>query len=394
MRAHLREALVVGEVSIALVLLVSAGLLVRSSILIQRVDPGFDPANLFAAGISLPESRYATADLRRAAWNRIIERVTAIPGVTNAATVSQVPIGGNGGDCAVSAEGSAEGAGMGANIRTAGAGFLETLRIPLVRGRFFGAADVESSPPVIAVNRRLAHRLFGDADPIGKRIIVCPNGSMGTPMLRTVVGVIGDMHASGLQQDVRDEVYLPSTQYEWFNSMTIVARGALPAATLMPAIKRAVAEIDPLLPVTPWTMEDIISKSLEVSRFIMLLMLGLGSMGLALAVIGIYGVIAYVVAQRKHEIGIRIALGATAGRVVRLVVGEGLKLAAIGVVIGCVASLLATRVIGSLLYEGVSARDPVTIAAGSVLIAIVAVAASAVPALRAARMNPTSALRT
>jgi putative ABC transport system permease protein len=176
--------------------------------------------------------------------------------------------------------------------------------------------------------------------------------------------------------------------------MSLVIRSTLPATVLAPAIKRAVAETDPLLPVSPWRMEDIISQSLAVSRFITLLMLGLGSMGLTLAVIGVYGVMAYVVAQRRHEIGIRLALGATAGRVVRLVVGEGLKLAVIGVSLGCIASLMATRMIGSLLYEGVSAHDPVTILAGSALIAVIAVTASAVPALRAARMNPTTALRT
>jgi putative ABC transport system permease protein len=394
MSAHLREALVVGEIAIALVLLVSAGLLVRSSILVQRVDPGFDPANLLIAGMSLPDSRYASDDARHAAWNRIIERVAAIPGVTNVAMSSHVPINGGGGDCLVRAQGVAEGADIGANVRTAGAGFLATMRIPLVRGRFFTAADVASSPLVVAINRGLAHRLFGKADPLGQRIVICPNGSMGTPVPRTVVGVIGDLRANGLQQEVRDEVYFPSTQLGMDRSMLLVIRGTLPATTLTPAIKRAVAEIDPLLPVTPWKMEDMISQSLAVSRFIMLLMVGLGGMGLTLAVIGVYGVIAYVVAQRRHEIGIRLALGATGGRVVRLVVSEGLKLAVIGVIIGCIASLLATRMIGSLLYEGVSARDPVTIAGVSALIGIVAVAASAVPALRAARMNPTSALRT
>ncbi|HLB11194.1 MAG TPA: ABC transporter permease [Gemmatimonadaceae bacterium] len=394
MSAHLREALVVGEIASALVLLVSAGLLVRSSILVQRVDPGFDPANLVVAGISLPDSRYASSDTRSATWNRIVERVAAIPGVANVAMVSRVPINGGGGDCVARAEGAAEGAGIGANVRIASARFLETMRIPLVRGRYFTAADAATSPSVIVINRGLAHRLFGDANPIGRRIANCPGGPSSAPVLRTVVGVIGDMHASGLQQDVRDEVYLSSTQLEAEHSMSLVVRGALPGTSLTPAIKRAVDEIDPLLPVTAWRMEDIISRSLAVSRFIMLLMLGLGGMGLTLAVIGIYGVIAYVVAQRRHEIGIRIALGATAGRVVRLVVGEGLKLAVIGVIIGCIASLLATRMIGSLLYEGVSARDPVTIAGVSALVAIVAVAASAVPALRAARMNPTSVLRT
>jgi putative ABC transport system permease protein len=318
--------------------------------------------------------------------------VAAIPGVTNVAMVSRVPIDGGGGDCVMHAQGAEESADVGANVRTASGGFLETMRIPLVRGRFFTSADVASSPLVVAINRGLAHRLFGDADPIGRQLVACPNGSLG--MSRTVVGVIGDMRANGLQQDVRDEVYFPIGQLGTDHSMSLVIRSTLPATVLAPAIKRAVAETDPLLPVSPWRMEDIISQSLAVSRFITLLMLGLGSMGLTLAVIGVYGVMAYIVAQRRHEIGIRLALGATAGRVVRLVVGEGLKLAVIGVSLGCIASLMATRMIGSLLYEGVSAHDPVTILAGSALIAVIAVTASAVPALRAARMNPTTALRT
>ena len=389
--AHLREALVVGEIAIALVLLVSAGLLVRSSMRVQRVDPGFDPANILVAGMSLPDSRYPTVDARHAAWNRIIERVAAIPGVTKVAMVSQIPINGGGGDCPVRAQ-SGDYAGVDANLRTAGEGFLATMRIPLVRGRFVSAADAASAPLVVAINRGLAHQLFGDADPIGRQVVVCPNGSLGNLRPRTVVGVIGDMRANGLQEDVHDEVYFPIGQFGTDHSMSLVIRGALPAAVLAPAIKRAVAEIDPLLPVSPWRMEDIIAQSLAVSRFIMLLMLGLGVMGLALAVIGVYGVIAYVIAQRRHEIGIRIALGATAGRVVGVVVGEGLKLAVIGVIIGCIVSLMATHVIASLLYAGVSARDPVTVVGSSLLMVIVALAASALPALRAARMNPTTAL--
>jgi putative ABC transport system permease protein len=393
MSAHLREILVVAEIAIALVLLVSAGLLVRSSILVQRVNPGFDPANLIVAGISLPDSRYPNDDVRRTTWNRVLERVAAIPGVASVSTVSLVPIAGGGEDCVVRAEGAAEGVGT-ANVRTAGAGFLQTMRIPLVRGRFFTEADVPASPLVVVINRGLAHRLFGNTEPIGRRLTTCSNLSPGMPVWRTVVGVIGDVHANGLQQDVRDEVYSSSSQLGMTHSMTLVVRAALPATTLTPSIKRAIFEIDPLLPLSPWTMDDVIALSLSVSRFTTLLMLLLGGMGLILAVVGIYGVLAYVVAQRRHEIGVRIALGATASRVVRLIVGEGLKLAAIGVLIGCGAALLATRVIGSLLYEGVSARDPLTVALVAALIGIVALAASAVPAVRAARMNPTNALRT
>lgn len=392
MRTGLREALVIGEIAIALVLLVSAGLLVRSALLVQRVDPGFDPANLLAAGVSLPDSRYAASDARRATWDRILERVAAIPGVAHVAMVSLVPIGGGGSDCAVRAEGATEPAGT-ANVRVANDGFLQTMRIPLVRGRFFTASDVATSPSVVVINRRLASRLYGGADPIGRRLVVCPHGASGVTDWQTVIGVIGDMHANGLQQGVRDEVYASSAQGEMRHSMSLVIRGGVPATSLTPVIKRVIGDVDPLLPVSPWRMEDIIAQSLSASRFIMLLMLLLGGMGLTLAVVGIYGVLAYVVAQRRHEIGIRIALGATSGRVVHLVVSEGLKLAAIGVILGCIASLLATRAIVSMLYEGVSARDPVTIVAVSILLGVVAVAASAVPALRAARMDSATALR-
>ncbi|MGH7634792.1 MAG: FtsX-like permease family protein, partial [Gemmatimonadaceae bacterium] len=266
-------------------------------------------------------------------------------------------------------------------------------RIPLLRGRSFGSADVPTSPLVAVINRGLAHRLFGDADPIGRRFGDCVTGTASTPVMHTVVGVIGDVHGYGLQNDVSDEAYYASSQIVLEHGMALVVRGAVPVETLVPAIKRVIAEVDPLLPLSQVTMEEVIRTSLASSRFTTLLLVMLGGMGLVLAVIGIYGVIAYFVVQRRREIGIRMALGATPGRVVRMVVREGVVLAAIGAVVGCAGALAATKVLESMLYEGVSARDPATLLEVSALIGIVAVAASVVPAWRAARVAVVEALR-
>ena len=395
MGARLREALVIAEVAIALVLLVAAGLLVRSAMLVQRVDPGFDPANVLVAGISLPDARYQTDDARRGVLDRIASLVGAVPGVAQVAMVSRIPIGDGGFDCRLRAEGADERAFIIASVRSASPDFPKTMRVPLVAGRFFSPSDVAAGPPVAVLTRSLAHRLFGEADPVGRRVVDCTSGSTEAPLMRTVVGVIGDMHANGLQRDPTNEIYVPIAQVVLEHSMKLLVLGSVAVTSLVPAIRRAVAAVDPLLPLARVrTMDEIVARSLAVSRFTTLLLLSLGGMGLTLAVIGIYGVIAYFVAQRRREIGVRIALGATAGRVVRLVVREGVTLAVIGVAVGCAAALALSRAIGSLLYEGVSARDPLTIISVALLIALVAACASAIPAWRAARTNPTTALRT
>jgi ABC-type antimicrobial peptide transport system permease subunit len=244
----------------------------------------------------------------------------------------------------------------------------------------------------VVINRRLARELFGnESDAIGGRI-TCSLTTSANPHWSTVIGITGDLRADGLADGIRDEVYLPTAQNIQSN-LTLVVRGAVPVTTLAPAIRHAIASLDPLLPLSGMrTMDDVIDQALAPPRFTSQLLSFLGLLGLVLAVVGIYGVIAYFVAQRTYEIGIRMALGADTGRVVGMVVRQGVTLAALGIIVGALASMLLTRMLTSLLY-GVTARDPITFTIVALILGAVAIVASLLPARRAARVDPLVALR-
>ena len=387
-RHGVRSTLVVLQVSLALVLLVGAGLLVRSAVLLQRVEPGLDPRNLFVGSVGLPNTRYVSDTAVTAQFAAILDAVSAVPGVQSAAFVSRIPIGSMGADCGVIREGNTnEGQRFGAHIRSASSKYFSTLGIPMVYGRAFAATDRVGAPPVAIINRRLARALFGTEDVVGRRINGC-----GPLDPVEVVGVSGDVRADGLAADVRDQVYYPNTQLIQ-RGMTLVVKGDVPVLTLVPSLRRAVTNLDPLLPISaPRTMEQIIDDTLATSRFQSTLLALLGGAGLMLAVIGIYGVISLLVLQRTQEFGIRIALGARRSQVLGLVVRQGLVWALVGIVIGGVASFAATRVLDSMLF-GVSARDPLTFAVVAVLLASLSIIASVVPAWRAMRVDPLVAMR-
>ena len=388
---RVRAVLVVAEVSVALVLLVGAGLLVRSAILLQRVHPGFDARNLLAASAALPSARYPSPEAIADAYQRIVAATAAVPGARSVALVSRIPIGASGYDCTARPEGSAlgDGSGVNANVRIATPNYFTTLGLPMIRGRTFSVTDVKEGPPVVVINRELARRLFAEADPIGRRISHCDGEN---PVWRTVVGVTGDMHARGLDDQVTNEVYFPSTQ-RMDAAMYIVIRGSVPVTSLVPAVRRAVASVDPQLALSGVrTMEETIRLSLAAPRFNTMLLLLLGAIGLVLATVGIYGVIAYFVTQRTQEIGIRLALGADSRRVVAMVVAQGLGMAGVGVAIGLGIALLVSHLLESLLY-GVSARDPLTFLGVGALLLTVAAVASFVPARRASKLDPLGALR-
>jgi putative ABC transport system permease protein len=391
-RNRLRATLVISQISLAMVLLIGAGLLVRSAVLMQRVEPGYDMRNLLLTGIGLPNARYPSDTAVAARFDGILNAVSSLPGVASVALASRLPIAGSGMDCPFRREGSGDQDRLfDANVRAASARYLETLRIPLLRGRSFISTDGTAAPAVAVINRQLGHQLFGEVDPIGRRI-TCSSVTSAHPSWLTVIGITGDVHADGLDKDVRDEVYTPITQSTQ-RSMTLVVRGSVPVTTLAPAIRRTVAALDPLLPLSGMmTMEEVISRTLAAPRFTSQLLSMLGVLGLALAVIGIYGVIAYFVAQRTNEIGLRMALGADTRSVVTMVVRQGVVLTAVGIGIGIAASLLLTRLLANLLY-GVSARDPLTFIAVAALLAIVSLTASLIPARRASRVDPLVALR-
>ena len=390
-RGSMRTLLVIGEVSLALVLLVGAGLLVRSAIALQRVPPGFDPNGVLVAAVALPAARYPTDSSMTAGFERIAAAVQSVPGAASVALASRVPIAQFGMDCSARREGTTpdDGSGVDANMRSVTGNYFGTMRTPLLRGRTFGIADGAGAAPVVVINQSLARRLFGDADPIGRRITHC---SGDAPVWRAVVGVVADMRASGLENPPPNEVFYPVAQLP-LPAMSLVIRSPLPPASLAPLVRRAVAGVDPELAVSGVaTMDEIITRSMATPRFTTALLVLLGLTGLALAAVGIYGIIAYFVSQRAHEIGVRMALGATQRGVSLMVLRQGLALAGAGVVIGLAASVATTRALAGMVY-GVGTRDPVTFLVVAGLLLLVAGLASVVPAHRATRLDPLEALR-
>ena len=399
-RDRLRNTLVVAEIALALVLLTGAGLLIRSSVALNGVDPGFDPRGVVAGRISLPETSYQTPDEVTRAFERIEERVTAVPGVASAALVSAAPLeGGNSNGLVPEGRALEIGSSINSLMRVATPGYFQTMRIELVQGRGFSVQDRKGTPLVMVINETLAREAFPGQDPIGKRIACCEQGPNGEPNWKEVIGVARDTRARGLDQEPMPEFYLPMLQapaaaWNWTDrTLSLAVRARTDEPALMTPLRNAVAEVDPSLPLyNLGTMQGRVTSSLAQSRFSTMLLTAFGAIALILAAIGVYGVISYGVAQRTQEIGIRMALGARHGDVLAMVVRHGAALASLGLTVGLAAALALSGVLGSLLYQ-VSPTDPPTFAAGLVVLSFVAVLAAALPARRAARTDPMVALR-
>jgi len=397
-RDRARAFLIITEIAVALVLLVSAGLFIRSAQRLQRIPSGFDPTGVTMARIALPAVSYKEATAVQDAFSRIVDQVRAIPGVQIAAAGTRVPMWGASIDIGVRVDGRAPDPNkvQVGHVRLVTAGFVEALGIPLKRGRLLTASDLAAGAPwVIVVNETFARNLFGTDDPIGQRISGWASDS--NPEWREIVGVVGDVRAFGRENAIPPEIYMPMSQAPegawnaFQRRMTIVAR-AVPGTTIVPALRKAVNSVDPSLPLYDVQgMEEVISQSTATRRFNTMLLSLLGLTGLILAAIGIYGVIAFFVSQRTHEIGVRVALGASTQSVVRMVVRQALVLAAVGVILGGIAAFWATRVLGNMLFE-VGARDPIAYATAAALLLLVALGASWLPARRAARVEPIRAL--
>jgi putative ABC transport system permease protein len=392
-RERSRAVLVIGELCLTQVLVIAAGLLIRSAILLQSVSPGFATDNLLVTNIVLPGAKYASDDAREAAFQRIQDAVAAVPGVTSVGRTLIAPIHGGGWNCQAWHEGADHNdpSAVISNVRTADPNFFKAIGAPLLLGRAFTNADAANAPHVVIVNQTLARKLFGNANPVGRHMGSCVF-SGDQPVWLEVVGVTGDMRANGLAREAPAELYVPTTQFvNGYNAYVI--RGSVPVATLLPAVRRAVASVDPALALSGVSsMDDAIGRTLALPRFTMWLLILLGGIGLILALVGVYGVISYVVTQRTREVGIRIALGADATGIQWMLVRQGLTLGLTGVVIGSAASLATTRYLGSLMF-GVTGHDPVTFGAVAVLLILVAVCASWIPARRATRIDPLVALR-
>jgi putative ABC transport system permease protein len=390
-RERVRAVLIVGELCLAQVLLIGAGLLIRSAELVNAVPPGFDPHNLLAFGVSLWSARYPKPAQMEAGFNQIENAIEAIPGVSGVARTQAAPIYSGGWNWTTFREGS-DGHDDGAvvtDMRSASAKYFQTLRIPLLRGRYFTDSDGPDAPRVVIISRALAKRLYGDADPLGRRI---GDASTKNTNWREIVGVVDDIRSNGQAEDAPLVVYRPSAQ--WINGgQTLLVRGAVPVTRLLPAIRRAVAGVDPLLAISNVaTMEEAMDRKQAVPRFTSWLLTLLGAAGLVIALVGVYGVIGYFVTQRTHEFGVRMALGASSSAVQWMVVRRALVLGVIGMIIGMVLSLYAARLLRTMLF-GVTAHDPVTFALVALLLLAVGTAASYVPSRRATRIDPLEALR-
>jgi putative ABC transport system permease protein len=399
-RDRLRSVLVVTEIALALVLLTGAGLLIRSAIALNGVDPGFDPRRVIAGRVSLPATEYATPEQVTRAFERIEERVATVPGVASGALVSAAPLE-DGSSNGLVPEGRPVDIASSINslMRLVTPAYFATMRIELVRGRTFTAEDKRGGPLVMVINEALAREAFPGQDPIGKRIACCEPGPDGSPGWKEVVGVVRDVRAQGLDEEPVPEFYLPMVQapgaaWEWTDrTMTVAVRAQSDAIPLMTPLRRAVAEVDPGLPLyNLGTMQGRLMDSLAQSRFSTMLLTVFGGIALILAAIGVYGVISYGVTQRTQEIGIRMALGARHADVLSLVVRHGAVLAGIGLAVGLVGALVLSSLVSSLLFQ-VSPTDPPTFAIGTVVLSAVALLAAALPARRAARTNPMIALR-
>ena len=380
-----RSTLAVAEIALSLVLLVGAGLLVKSFIRLMQVDPGFDPSHLLVFNIGLPPtSRPAQQD---EFYRQVVEKLREVPGVESTAGVSRLPLAGGNSDRSFNLPGNNRD--YQADIRVSTPGYFKTMGIPLLRGRIFSDADANRKTLVGVVNAALVGTVFSGQNPIGKHIL-----NFGPDMNDIeIVGVIGNVRHVGLSTPPRPEVYLPFGQAHWPSVFMVVRSRVRDPLQLTVAVQAAVASVNKDIPLANLrTMDEVVAESVQSRRFVMQLLSIFAALAMLLAAIGLYGVVSYSTAQRTREIGIRMALGAHKGDVVKLVVAQGMTLAAIGIVVGGIASVSLTRMISGLLY-GVGTMDPYVFLAVAGLLGSIALVANYFPARRAAKIDPALALR-
>ncbi len=394
-QSRMRGALAIAEVSLALILLVGAGLMMKSLYRLLSVDPGFRPDRVLTMRMSLRTAQYSKDPAILNFWQRVLDGVRALPGVEAAALGTAVPLTDSHSRSDITLEGMAlpnPGNFPHPDIHRVSPGYASTLGIPLQRGREFTGADTENAPLVAMINSTVARQFFAHENPVGKRFTFGHPSAKRAPKWITIVGVAGDTRLYGLANPARLEVYVPFRQSA-SDDMTLAVKSGTEPAALTSAIRNAIASIDKEQPIFGVaTMQQLVNDSVSTRRITLILLGVFGALALVLGAIGIYGVIAYSVAQRTHEIGIRMALGAQRGDVVRMVLAQGAKIAGAGVVIGILASFGLTRLMANLLFS-VSPADPVTFAAVAIVLVLVAMLAAYVPARRTLRVDPMIALR-
>ena len=395
-RGHrLLATFVVSQVAVALVLLVSAGLLIRSFIRLQAVDPGFRTDHVLTMRLTLPQSRYAEDGQVAAFFDELLRGLSRLPGVQSAASISNLPMGGDNASASFAIEGLQVPQGQPSphgDSHVVSHDYFAAMGITLLRGRYFEPRDAREAVKVAIIDQVLADRYWPGEDPTGRRMALYFEGSPDKPVWREIVGVVGHVKKYGLDGRVKEQYYIPAPQLPR-HSMFVVLRTATDPPSVAAAARAAVRHLDADLPVFQVrTMEQVVDETLVTRRFAMLLLAIFAGLALFLAGVGLYGVISYSVAQRTREIGLRMALGAQGGDVVRMVVRRGLALAAIGLAVGVAAALAVTRFLSSLLFS-VPPTDPLTFVSIAALLAAVACVASFLPAWRAARVDPMEALR-
>ena len=392
-RRRLGQALVVAEVALSLVLLASAGVLLRSLAAMLRASPGFDPRNVLVAEVSLPVARYPDEAKQGQFFERVLERAAALPGVDVAGVVNRHPFSTSNSSSVflIAGRPAPEAADLpSADYREVSPDYFRTLRIPHVAGRTFTPLDSQTGPRTVVVNAEFVRRYFPNEDPIGKQIRF--GDARSTDPWRTIIGVVGNIRHWSLRTDVEPETYVPLAQNA-SSRMTVLLRTTGPPLAVAPAFRAEILAVDanqPIYNVEP--MVETVKRSMLGEKFGSALMAIFAGLALVLAAVGTYGVMSYAVTQRGHEIGIRIALGAQRRHILRMIVGHGLLLAGTGVAIGLAGALAATRLLGALLYN-VKPADPLTFAGVALLLLLVTLLACYVPARRATRVDPLIALR-
>ncbi len=394
-RGLVRDGLVMAEVALAMVLLIGAGLMVKSFLRLQATDPGYNSENLLTLRVSLPETRYNTYELVQQFYDQLIERTASLPGVTSVGTITHLPLSGsyasgttrvNSSEALPEEEWALE-----AERRWVSPDYFETMGIGLVRGRFFTALDNTDGPFVAIVDEEFVRRFWPNENPIGKRVSI-HRDDQGESVWREIVGVVRHSRHYELGSVGREQAFYPYKQGSE-NGMYVAVRTVSDPLSIAAAVREEVWTLDPNQPVSDVkTMDDLVTASVSQPRFNLLLLGSFAGVALLLATVGIYGVISYSVSQRSHEIGVRMALGAAGGDVLGLVLRRGLSVTGIGLGIGLVGAVWLTRLLTNMLY-GVGQVDLVTYSAVVVLLGGVAAAACAVPALRASKVHPVVVLK-
>ena len=395
-RTFWRGALVVGQMGLAVVLLAGAGLTIRSFVRLIGVDPGFDTHNLLTFQVRLPSSKYQKDETIMAFFQELISRIGRLPGVQSATMENYPPLTGMGAATGVRIVGSPPMRNSdlpGSGVRVVGAGYFHTMQIPLITGRFFTDVEMSQAKRVVVVNQAFADKYLAGDNHLGKKLIIYmrdPGVDENNPS--EIIGICGSVRQMSLGEEAKPTAYWPMPELV-YSQMTLLVRTTTAPQSLVPAIREQLREIDPQLPMAALaTMDELLADSLSRSRFTMFLLALFAGLALFLTAVGIYGVIAYSVAQRTHEIGIRMALGAQRGNVLGLVLRQGSRLALLGVGIGIVLALALTHFMANLLY-GISSVDPLTFIAVALLLCTVAFIASYLPARHATRVSPIVALR-